>query len=417
MADATYNPWRHALAQLEPVVARLGLDSGVAQLLRTPQRELTVAVPYRKDDGSIAVTLGHRVQHSMVLGPGKGGIRYHQDVTLDEVRALAMWMSWKCSVAGLPYGGAKGGVTIDPKRLSIAEKERITRRYTSEIAAIIGPRKDVPAPDVNTDAQVMAWVADTYAWKTGRYEPAVVTGKPIELGGSLGRNEATARGLVEVTRSLAPRFGLAIKGARVAVQGFGNCGLIAASLLAEAGARIVAASDTSGGIWNSRGLDLAALIAHKHRGGSLAAFAGGERISNAEVLETECDLLVPSALENQITGVNAGKVRCRVISEGANGPTTPEADQILEARGIPVIPDILANAGGVTVSYFEWVQGLEGESWSEETVNQKLREKIIPAGERVADRARAEKTSLRTAAWCIAVDRVAKAIRMRGVFP
>ena len=221
----------------------------------------------------------------------------------------------------------------------------------------------------------------------------------------------------EVTRSLAPRFGLAIKGARVAVQGFGNCGLIAASLLAEAGARIVAASDTSGGIWNSRGLDLVALIAHKYRGGSLAAFAGGERISNAEVLETECDLLVPSALENQITGVNAGKVRCRVISEGANGPTTPEADQILEARGIPVIPDILANAGGVTVSYFEWVQGLEGESWSEETVNQKLREKIIPAGERVADRARAEKTSLRTAAWCIAVDRVAKAIRMRGVFP
>jgi glutamate dehydrogenase (NAD(P)+) len=263
----------------------------------------------------------------------------------------------------------------------------------------------------------MAWIMDTYSMHVGHTETAVVTGKPIELGGSLGRNEATARGLVEVTRSLAPRFGLEIKGARAAVQGFGNCGLIAAALLAEAGARIVAASDTSGGTWNSRGLDLAALIAHKQRGGSLAAFAGGEKISNAQVLETDCDLLVPSALENQITGVNAGRVRCRMISEGANGPTTPEADQILEARGIPVIPDILANAGGVTVSYFEWVQGLEGESWSEETVNQKLREKIIPAGERVADRARAEKTSLRTAAWCIAVDRVAKAIRMRGVFP
>ena len=417
MADATYNPWRHAQAQLEPVLARLEIEPGLAQILRTPRRELTVALPFKKDDGSITVAIGHRVQHSLTLGPAKGGIRYHQDVSLDEVRALAMWMTWKCSVAGLPYGGGKGGITIDPKKLSLGEKERLTRRYASEISPIIGPREDVPAPDVNTDGQVMAWIADTYALKTGRYEPAVVTGKPIDLGGSLGRNEATARGLFEVTKSLAPKYGLELKGARVAVQGFGNAGLIAAQLFSAFGAKVVAASDTSGGIWNAKGLDVGALVTHKEKGGSVSAFKSGEKISNAQVLETECDLLIPAALENQITAANAAKLHCKMVSEAANGPTTPEADAILDKRGIPVVPDILANAGGVTVSYFEWVQCLEGDFWSEEEVNRRLREKIVPAGERVAARAQAEKTSLRTAAWCIAVDRVAKAVKLRGIFP
>ncbi len=417
MPDATYNPWRHAQAQLEPVIARLGIEPGLAQVLKTPKRELTVAVPYKRDDGAIGLAIGHRVQHSMALGPAKGGIRYHQDVTLDEVRALAMWMSWKCAVAGLPYGGGKGGIAIDPKKLSLAEKERVTRRYATEISPIVGPREDVPAPDVNTDAQVMAWFADTYAMRVGHYEPAVVTGKPIELGGSLGRNEATARGLVEVTNVLAPKYGLNLQGARASIQGFGNAGLIAAQLLTELGTRVVAASDTSGGTWNSKGLDVAALVRHKGKGGSVAAFTGGEKITNEQVLEVECELLVPAALENQITAANAGKLRCKMVSEAANGPTTPEADQILDKRGIPVVPDILANSGGVTVSYFEWVQGLEGESWTEEKVNRRLREKIVPAGERVAERSKADKTSLRTAAWCLAVDRVAKAIRARGLFP
>jgi len=417
MPDARYNPWQHAQAQLEPVIERLGIEPGLARVLRTPRRELTVAVPFKRDDGSIELAIGHRVQHSTALGPAKGGIRYHPDVSLDEVRALAMWMSWKCAVAGLPYGGGKGGITIDPKQLSAAEKERLTRRYTAEIAPIIGPREDVPAPDVNTDAQVMAWFADTYAFKVGRYEPAVVTGKPVDLGGSLGRNEATARGLVEVTRALAPKFGLELEGARVAIQGFGNAGMIAAQLLGGIGAKIVATSDSSGGTFNARGLDVAALVRHKGKGHAVSAFSGGEKIGNAQVLETECELLVPAALENQITAANAPRLRCRMVSEAANGPTTPEADAILDERGIPVVPDILANAGGVTVSYFEWVQGLEGESWSEEDVNRRLREKIVPAGERVAARAQADKTSLRTAAWCLAVDRVAKAIRTRGIFP
>jgi glutamate dehydrogenase (NAD(P)+) len=417
MPEATYNPWRHAQAQLEPVIARLGIEPGLAALLRLPKRELTVAVPFKRDDGSIEVAIGHRVQHSTALGPAKGGIRYHQDVTLDEVRALAMWMSWKCAVAGLPYGGGKGGIAIDPKKLSVTEKERMTRRYTAEIAPIIGPRDDVPAPDVNTDAQTMAWFADTYAFRIGRYEPAIVTGKPVDLGGSLGRNEATARGLFEVTRALAPKFGLELKGARVAIQGFGNAGLIAAQLFSEYGSRVVAASDSGGGTYNARGLDVAALVKHKSKGGALSSFPGGEKVTNSQVLETECELLVPAALENQITAQNAGKLRCRMVSEAANGPTTPEADQILDKRGIPVVPDILANAGGVTVSYFEWVQGLEGEAWTEEEVNRKLREKIVAAGERVAARAQQEKSSLRLAAWCLAVDRVARAIRTRGLFP
>jgi glutamate dehydrogenase/leucine dehydrogenase len=417
MSDATYNPWAHAQAQLEPVLARLEIERGLAQVLRTPRRELTVAVPFRRDDGEIVVATGHRVQHSTALGPAKGGIRFHQDVTLDEVRALAMWMTWKCAVAGLPYGGGKGGVAIDPKKLSAGEKERVSRRYAAEIAPIVGPREDVPAPDVNTDAQVMAWIADTWAFKSGRYDPAVITGKPIELGGSLGRNEATARGLVEVTEALSPRFGLELKGARVAIQGFGNAGLIAAQLLTERGARVVAASDTTGGTFNVRGHDVAALVQHKAGGGTLSKFRGGEKIGNAELLEVECELLVPAALENQITAANAKKLRCKLIAEAANGPTTPDADAILEQRGIPVIPDILANAGGVTVSYFEWIQGLEGESWTEAEVNRRLREKIVPAGEKVAARAQADKISLRTAAWCIAVDRVAKAIKTRGIFP
>jgi glutamate dehydrogenase (NAD(P)+) len=328
-----------------------------------------------------------------------------------------MWMTWKCAVAGLPFGGGTGGIAFDPRQLSAAERERATRRYTAEIAPIIGPREDVPAPDVNTDAQVMAWFADTYAFRVGRYEPSVVTGKPVELGGSLGRNEATARGLVEVTRALAPRFGVKVEEARVAIQGFGNAGGITARLLHELGARVVAVTDSGGGTLNEKGLDVAGLARHKEERGALASFKGGEKITNAQLLETECDLLVPAALENQITAANAGKLRCKLVSEAANGPTTPEADAILEKRGIPVIPDILANSGGVTVSYFEWVQGLEGESWSEEEVNRRLREKIVPAGERVAAHAQAGKLSLRTAAWCIGVDRVAKAMKLRGLFP
>jgi len=415
--ETGYNPWQHALSQLSPIAERLGLDPDVHRILATPRRELTVAVPFRRDDGSIDVVRGHRVQHNFALGPTKGGIRYHPDVTLDEVRALAMWMTWKCAVVRLPFGGAKGGVTCNPKELSEGELERLTRRYASEISIIIGPQEDIPAPDVNTNAKVMTWIMDTYSMTKGYTVRGVVTGKPIDLGGSHGRNEATARGVTTLVNAFAPNYGFEAAGSRTAVQGFGNAGSIAAQLMSELGSTVVAASDSQGGVYNKNGLDLAKLTAHKAEHGTVSTFAGGDALSNPELLTVPCEVLIPAALENQIHAGNAGDIQARIVAEAANGPTTPDADRILFERGIGVIPDILANAGGVIVSYFEWVQSLQQFFWSEGEVNERLQIKILEAGEEVRARAQQESCDLRTAAYLIAVQRVAGTTMQRGLFP
>jgi glutamate dehydrogenase (NAD(P)+) len=411
------NPWAMAQRQFDLAAERLRLDSGLRKVLREPQRELTVHFPVKMDDGSVQVFTGYRVQHNLGRGPAKGGIRYHQDVTIDEVKALAMWMTWKCAVVGIPYGGGKGGVQVDPKKLSKRELEGLTRRFATELAVLIGPEKDIPAPDVNTNAQVMAWIMDTYSMHVGYTVPGVVTGKPISLGGSEGRNEATARGAVFCIEEAAPRVGIDLATATVAVQGFGNAGSIAALLLAEHGARIIAVSDSTSGIRNTAGLDVKAVLRWKSEHGTVKGFPGAHDISNVELLATECDILVPAALENQITAANAKDVKARLVAEAANGPTTPDADRILHQKGVFLIPDILCNAGGVTVSYFEWVQDLNRDHWSEAIVNEKLREIMIKAfGEVVAMRDR-EDVDMRTAAYLVAVDRVAGATAMRGLYP
>ncbi|MBJ02114.1 MAG: glutamate dehydrogenase [Planctomycetes bacterium] len=417
MTHNGYNPYQHAISQLEPVAARLGLDPGIHAMLRTPRRELSVAVPFKRDDGTIEVVRGYRVQHNIALGPTKGGIRYHQDVTLDEVRALSMWMTWKCAVANLPFGGAKGGVTVDPKQLSLGELERLTRRYASEISIVIGPNEDIPAPDVNTNAQIMAWIMDTYSMTRGTTVRGVVTGKPIDLGGSLGRNEATARGVAILVRHMAPAYGMSVDNAKIAVQGYGNAGAIASTLLADLGGTIVAVSDSQGGIYNANGLDIPAVRDHKRREGTVTSYAEAEHISNEELLEIECDILVPAALENQIHAGNAERIQARLIAEAANGPLTPEADKILFDKGVIVIPDILANAGGVIVSYFEWVQSLQEFFWTEQEVIDRLQSKALEAGEAVMAMAKKEECDLRTAAYLIAVRRVATATQERGLFP
>ena len=382
-----------------------------------PERELTVNFPVRMDDGHIRIFTGYRVQHSTMRGPAKGGVRYHPDVTLDEVKALAMWMAWKCAVVDIPYGGAKGGVICNPKEMSQGEIERMTRRYTSEISIIIGPDSDIPAPDVNTNPQTMAWMMDTYSMNVGHVTPAVITGKPIELGGSLGRNEATARGCQFVIWRAAQRLGLSLQGATVAIQGYGNAGSISAELLHGDGCRIVAVSDTQDGVYNPHGLDPAAVLRWKQEHGTVATYPEGERVTNAELLELPCDILVPAALERQLTAATADRVKAKIIVEAANGPTEPEADHIFTQRGIFVIPDILANAGGVTVSYLEWVHGIQLLFWDEDEVKRHMAREMNRAFEQVMAIADQQKVPNRVAAYILAIGRVAKAFLLRGIYP
>ncbi|MCX6338464.1 MAG: Glu/Leu/Phe/Val dehydrogenase [Candidatus Aureabacteria bacterium] len=409
--------WDVALEQLDEVAEKINLDPYVHERLRHPQRELTVSIPVRMDDGTPRVFTGYRVQHSLIRGPSKGGIRYHPDVTLEEIRALAMWMTWKCAVVNIPYGGAKGGVICNPKEMSMRELENLTRRYAVEISIIIGPTKDIPAPDVYTDAQTMAWIMDTISMTTGWCVTGVVTGKPVDIGGSLGRKEATGRGVMVTAIEAMKYQGIPVNGARVAVQGFGNAGSISALLLHDAGAKIIAVSDSKGGILNTRGLDPHSVLEHKMKTGSVIGYENSGTITNAELLELECDVLIPAALENQITERNAPRIKAKIIAEAANGPTTPSADKILHERGIFCVPDILANAGGVTVSYFEWVQDLQALFWSENDINEKLRTIMVNSFDAVLRTAEKHKVDMRTAALILAVGRVASAMKIRGLWP
>ena len=410
------NPFAAMTARLDRAAAALDLDPGVLRMLRQPEKQVTVSIPVQMDNGEIEVFTGHRVLHNTARGPGKGGIRYDADVTLDEVSALAAWMTWKCAVVDVPFGGAKGGVRCDPFKLSAGELERLTRRYTSAIIELLGPDSDVPAPDVNTNERTMAWIMDTYSMHVGHTVPAVVTGKPLALGGSLGRREATGRGCMVVTRQALEHLNLSAQGARVAVQGFGKVGSVAAQQLTRAGCRIVAIGDRTGAIHNDRGIDVDAAAAWVRLNGTLEGFNKGDRISNEELLTLAVDVLVPAALENVITAKNAAHVRAKVICEGANGPTTAAADSILEERGIFVIPDIVANAGGVTVSYFEWVQNRSGYAWTERTVNDRLDEIMVRSFHDVLALSRLHHVGLRTAAYMLAVRRVAAVHELRGVY-
>ncbi len=416
-AAARINPWLVAQQQFDLAAERLHLDPGLRKVLREPRRELTVHFPVKMDDGSVQVFTGYRVQHNLGRGPAKGGIRYHQDVSLDEVKALAMWMTWKCAVVGIPYGGGKGGVIVDPKKMSLKELEGLTRRYATEISILIGPEKDIPAPDVNTNSQTMAWIMDTYSMHNGYTVPGVVTGKPIALGGSEGRNEATARGTVYCIVEAAAHLGMDLHEATVAVQGFGNAGSIAAQLIRDEGSTVVAVSDSTGGIHSSAGLDIERVLAWKKEHGTVQGFPGAKDITNPELLEVKCDILIPAALENQITERNAAKIKAKVVAEAANGPTTPEADAILYAKGVFQIPDILCNAGGVTVSYFEWVQDLNRDFWNEAEVNLKLKGIMVKAFRDTLMMSMKEGVNMRTAAYLLAVQRVADATAMRGLYP
>jgi glutamate dehydrogenase (NAD(P)+) len=407
-----------ALLQLESAVDVLGLDEGLHQLLATPRRSLEVAVPLRRDDGSLEVLQGYRVQHNLSRGPAKGGIRFHPHTDLDEVRALAMWMTWKCALIGIPYGGAKGGVAVDPRALSRNELERVTRRYASEIMPIIGPEKDIPAPDVGTDEQTMAWMMDTYSIHSGYTVTGVVTGKPVSVGGSQGRGGATSRGVMFACFSALKEAGVDHREVSVAVQGFGKVGGLAAQYLHDAGCKVVAVSDVGGGIYNPQGLDPAALLKHLKGGAeTVVGYPGTDAISNAELIELDVDVLVPAALEGVIHEGNASAVKARFVVEGANGPTTPDGDKVLEDKGVVVVPDILANSGGVAVSYFEWVQDLQAYFWSEDEVNDRLKVLMESAYEEVSALAHAKELSLRTAAQVIGVGRVADAHRTRGLYP
>ncbi len=416
-AAQAINAWQVAQQQFDLAAERLNLDPGLRRVLREPRRELTVHFPVKMDDGSVQVFTGYRVQHNLGRGPAKGGLRYHQDVTLDEVKALAMWMTWKCAVVGIPYGGGKGGVVVDPKKLSQREVEGLTRRFATEISVLIGPEKDIPAPDVNTNAQTMAWIMDTYSMHVGYTVPGVVTGKPISLGGSEGRNEATARGAVFCIMEAVAHLGRDLAQSTVAIQGFGNAGSIAATLIAEQGAKVVAVSDSVGAIHAPNGLDIARVIGWKSEHGTVRGFPGAEAMTNQELLEVECDILIPAALENQITPANASRIKAGIIAEAANGPTTPEADAILYDRGVFMIPDILCNAGGVTVSYFEWVQDLNRDHWSEEAVNHKLKEIMVKAFAETLALSETQSVNMRTGAYLLAVDRVASATSLRGLYP
>ena len=412
------NPFETAKRQIDIVADLLKLDNGMRDILKHPKRELTVNFPVRMDTGDYHVYTGYRVQYNMARGPCKGGIRYHPNVSLDEVRALAAWMTWKCAVVNLPYGGAKGGIICDPKHLSKGELERLTRRFASEISPIIGPEMDIPAPDVYTDSQTMAWIMDTYSMQRGYSVPGVVTGKPITLGGSQGRGEATGRGCAYVIREAAPHAGVKVKGGTVAVQGFGNAGSVAAKILYdEQGAKIVAVSDSQGGIYKADGLNPHAVEEHKAKTGSVIGFPGTKSISNEELLQSKADILVPAALENQITKKNADKIQAKIVAEAANGPTLPEADTVLFEKKVTVLPDILANAGGVTVSYFEWAQDIQGYFWELGEVNQRLERVMTESYAKVHEMAVKNKVHNRTAAYMVAVARVAEAIQWRGIYP
>ncbi|KKM17652.1 hypothetical protein LCGC14_1673630 [marine sediment metagenome] len=413
------NPFKIAQKQIDIVSKEMGLDPNITRYLKRIERALIVSIPIMMDDGSLQIFEGYRVHHSTVRGPGKGGIRFAPNVNLDEVKALAMWMTWKCSLLKLPFGGAKGGVCVDPRKLSKKELERLTRRYTSEIINIIGPEIDIPAPDINTNAQIMSWVLDVYSMQKGRTVPGVVTGKPIELGGSLGREQATGRGLYFVVGTMCKKLNLTLKSQSIVVQGFGNVGGTIANLLVEEGCNVIAISDISGGLYFSKGLDIDKLLDWTRSGNYLKDYQDDryKLISNDDLLTTECDILIPAALENQITGANVDDVKCKIILEGANGPTTPEADNVLFNKGIHVIPDILANSGGVCVSYFEYVQDIRAYFWDLERINKELNRIILEAFEEVYLVYKERNISLRTAAYIIAVSRIARAIEFRGIFP
>ena len=410
------NPFRIAQIQFDMAAEFLKLDPGLRQVLRTPKRILEVSLPTKMDNGQLRVMTGFRVQHNVSRGPGKGGIRYHPNVTVDEVKALAAWMTWKTAVVNVPFGGAKGGIICDPSQMSMGELERMTRRYASELLDFIGPEKDVPAPDMNTNEQTMAWIMDTYSMHARHTVNAVVTGKPIDLGGSRGRREATGRGLLIVVNEAAKRFKMNPTSTKVAVQGSGNVGGIAALLLHEAGFKVVAISDVHGGIYNPAGIDIPAALKYLQTTRSFEGYSEAEHVSNADLLELECDVLVPAATENQITSVNAERLKCKVLAEGANGPTTAAADEILYRKGIFVIPDILANAGGVTVSYFEWVQDRMGYFWREDVVNERLQDTMVASFNDLCRYADAHSVDTRTAAYMLAIDRVAYDTRMRGIY-
>lgn len=410
------NPWLAAEARFNEAAGKLGLDDGIRKVLKSPAREITVHIPIALDDGRIEVFTGYRVQHSIARGPAKGGIRYAPDVTLDEVRALASWMTWKCAVVNIPYGGGKGGVICDPSIMSQAELERLTRRYTADLFDFIGPEIDVPAPDMNTNEQTMAWIMDTYSMHRRQATTAVVTGKPLALGGSRGRTEATGRGCLFVTREAIKRLNLDPASARIVIQGFGNVGGMAAKLMAREGYRIVSIIEWDAAVRNPKGLDIAALMAHRTETGSIAEFPGGETIDKTEALFQECDVLVPAAKENVITSQNAHRIRAKILCEGANGPTTAAADPILASNNVFVIPDILANAGGVTVSYFEWVQDRMGYFWNENDVNNRLQEIMVSSFTDIVNYAQKHQVDNRTAAYMVALDRVAHAIRLRGLY-
>ena len=416
IAAENLNPYDFALLQFERAADLLGLDPGVRQVLSRPKRQLIVTIPVKMDDGSISAFQGYRVQHSIARGPSKGGIRYHPGVTLDEVKALAMWMTWKCAVVNIPFGGAKGGITVDPKKLSMGENERMTRRFTSEISILLGHDRDIPAPDVYTTPQTMAWIMDTFSMTKGYSTLGVVTGKPLAVGGSAGRNEATAEGCVVAIEEAAKRLGMPLSGVTAAVQGFGNAGAAVAKFLDEAGTKVVAVSDSKGGVYDKRGLEMGAVFGAKEKKGSVTA-ARGEKIDNHEILELPVDILVPAALEGVITRKNAPRIKAQIIAEAANGPTTPDADDILRSKGAVVIPDILANAGGVTVSYFEWVQGLYSFFWEPDVVRNHLDRTIRRAYQEVDDTARRYNTDLRTGALILGIGRVEEATRIRGLFP
>jgi glutamate dehydrogenase (NAD(P)+) len=411
------DPWEVAKEQFDTAADKLHLDPNMRGILRECQRELTVHFPVRMQEGAVKVFTGFRVQHNTSRGPGKGGIRYHPAATLGEVKALAMWMTWKCAVVGIPYGGAKGAVICDPKTMTLQQLETLTRRYTTEIALLIGPERDIPAPDVNTNAQTMAWIMDTYSMHAGHTVPAVVTGKPLSIGGSEGRNEATARGAVYTIIEASKHLGFDLEGSRVVVQGFGNAGSFSAKLMAELGATVVGLSDTQGGIHNPKGLDPNKVDAYKRETGSVVGFPGSETVSNSELLELDCDILIPAAIENQIGEHNAPRIKAKLVAEAANGPTSPEADRILFDKGVFMIPDILCNAGGVTVSYFEWVQDLQNLFWREATINARLKEVMVKSFNDVLQMSLKHKVHMRTAAYMVAVARVADATLTRGIYP
>jgi glutamate dehydrogenase/leucine dehydrogenase len=417
VSNGNISPLEAAIQQVDIAAEMLNLESGICEMLKKPTRSVIVAVPIKRDNGEINVFTGVRVQHSKARGPYKGGIRYHPDVTLEEVTALAMWMTWKCAVADIPYGGAKGGVRCNPKELSIGELERLTRRYTTMILNVIGPYQDVPAPDVYTDAQTMAWIMDTYSQFKGYLVPEIVTGKPLHLQGSEGREAATARGVTYCVDEAVKHLGIKLKDANVAVQGFGKVGWNAARFLHDQGCKIIALSDSKGGIYNPKGINPVKVHEHKKRTSSVINYKGCKNITNKELLETECDILIPAAMENQITKENAGNIKTHLLAEGANGPTTPEASKILTEKGIFMIPDILANSGGVTVSYFEWVQNLNREHWTKEEVHRKLKYKMVEAFKDVFNAMKEHETDMRTASLMLGVGRVAEAIKSLGLWP